>query len=199
MVSAAVQAGGRSNRMGKDKALIPLGGRPLIEHVLTRLDGLCDEILVTTNRPQDYSFLGLRLAPDSVPDAGALHGLRTALEASQGERVLVIGCDMPFVSRALLEHMLLVDPEADVVVPFANGEYEPLHAVYARSCLAQVDEALLAGNRRMISFFPEVRIATIQEPDLSRLDPDRLSFFNINSPGDLAKAESILTKTQPDI
>lgn len=199
MLSAAVQAGGRSGRMGRDKGLIPLGGKPLIMHTLARLEGLCDEILVTTNHPDEYAFLGLRLVADSVPGAGTLHGLKTALKEARGERVLVLACDMPFISRALVEYMLHVDPQADIVVPLVDGEYEPLHAVYARSCLTQVEAALNAGQRRMISFFPQVRVVTVETPELARLDPDGLSFFNINTPEDLAKAERILTKAQPDI
>src|SRR3989337_991257 len=121
MLTVAVQAGGRSSRMGEDKALLQLDGIPLIERLLQRVSGLGDEILITTNRPQDYQYLGLRMASDPEPGAGALHGLRTALEAARGQTVLVLACDMPFVSRPLLEHMLQLAEAADLVVPRRGG------------------------------------------------------------------------------
>ena len=114
MLTVAVQAGGRSSRMGEDKALLQLDGIPLIERLLQRVSGLGDEILITTNRPQDYQYLGLRMASDPEPGAGALHGLHTALKAARGQTVLVLACDMPFVSRPLLEHMLQLAEAADL-------------------------------------------------------------------------------------
>lgn len=192
MITVAIQAGGRSLRFGRDKALVPLGGRPLIQHLLDRVAGLGEEILVTTNRPQDYRGLSLRLASDTLPGGGALAGLQTSLNAARGETVLVLACDMPFVSRGLLEHLLDLASQADVVAPVRGGEFEPLHAVYARSCLPAVDAALLAGERRVISFYPRVSVRPVDEAEIAIYDPDGLSFFNVNTPQDLAQAERIL-------
>ncbi|MGD2251281.1 MAG: molybdenum cofactor guanylyltransferase [Anaerolineales bacterium] len=192
MITVAIQAGGHSNRMGRDKALIPLAGKPLIQHVIERIDGLGDEILVTTNRPQDYAFLGLRLASDRKPGEGTLIGLQTALEHAQGQTVLLLACDMPFVSRRLLEHLLQLAPQADVVIPRRGDFLEPLQAVYSRSCLPAVEAALARGEQRMVSFFPQVTVLPVEQEDLDRFDPKGLSFFNINRPQDLAQAESMV-------
>ena len=194
MLTVAVQAGGRSSRMGSDKALLRLDGIPLIERLLQRVSGLGEEILITTNRPQDYQYLGLRMASDPEPGAGALHGLRTALEAARGQTVLVLACDMPFVSRPLLEHMLQLSEAADLVVPRRGGEYEPLHAVYSKGCLPALEAALQQGERRMISFFPSLNLHTVDQEEIDRLDPEGLSFFNVNTPEDLRKAERILAQ-----
>jgi len=194
MLTVAVQAGGRSSRMGSDKALLRLDGIPLIERLLQRVSGLGEEILITTNRPQDYQYLGLRMASDPEPGAGALHGLRTALEAARGQTVLVLACDMPFVSRPLLEHMLQLAEAADLVVPRRGGEYEPLHAVYSKGCLPALEAALQRGQRRMISFFPSLDLHTVEQEEIDRLDPEGLSFFNVNTPEDLRKAERILAQ-----
>ena len=194
MLTVAVQAGGRSSRMGSDKALLRLDGIPLIERLLQRVSGLGEEILITTNRPQDYQYLGLRMASDPEPGAGALHGLRTALEAARGQTVLVLACDMPFVSRPLLEHMLQLAEAADLVVPRRGGEYEPLHAVYSKGCLPALEAALQRGQRRMISFFPSLNLRTVEQEEIDRLDPEGLSFFNVNTPEDLRKAERILAQ-----
>ena len=195
MITIAVQAGGKSSRMGKDKALIRLAGIPLIEHVLGRIDGLADEILITTNRPETLNHLTLRMAPDAVPGAGALHGLNTALRAALGDVVLVLSCDTPFVSRELLEHLLNRAHEADVIVPKHGDKYEPLQAVYnSAHCLPALEAALESDERRMVSFFPKVHILPIEEPVLTELDPSGLSFFNINTPADLERAERLLNR-----
>jgi molybdopterin-guanine dinucleotide biosynthesis protein A len=180
--------------MGSDKALLRLDGIPLIERLLQRVSGLGEEILITTNRPQDYQYLGLRMASDPEPGAGALHGLRTALEAARGQTVLVLACDMPFVSRPLLEHMLQLAEAADLVVPRRGGEYEPLHAVYSKVCLPALEAALQQGERRMISFFPSLNLHTVEQEEIDRLDPEGLSFFNVNTPEDLRKAERVLAQ-----
>ena len=193
MITIAVQAGGKSSRMGEDKALIRLGGIPLIERVLTRIDGLADEILITSNRPETLAHLNLRMAGDEVPGAGALHGLKTALSAARGEVVLILSCDTPFVSRELLEHLLDRAHEADVIVPKHGDKYEPLQAVYNRArCLPAVEAALVSGERRMVSFYPQVRVLPIEEHVLSKLDPSGLSFFNVNTAEDLERAEQLL-------
>ena len=195
MITIAVQAGGKSSRMGEDKALVRLGGTPLIERVLERIDGLADEILITTNRPETLTHLKLRMAGDEVPGAGALHGLKSALNAAQGEIVLVLSCDTPFVSRELLEHLLYRAHEADVIVPKHGDKCEPLQAVYNRArCLPAVEAALESGEKRVVSFFPKVHVLPIEEPVLSELDPSGLSFFNVNTPEDLERAEQLLKR-----
>jgi molybdopterin-guanine dinucleotide biosynthesis protein A len=192
MVTVSIQAGGLSTRIPDDKALIPLAGKPLIEHVLQRVEGLGDELLITTNRPEAYAHLDARLVSDSLPGTGPLGGLQTALQAASGEAVLVVACDMPFVERGLLEHMLDMISDEDVVIPRKNGLIEPLQAVYARRCLPAVEKALKKGEQRVASFFPEVRVLNVEGEILERLDPDKLSFFNINTPEDLERAEALL-------
>jgi molybdopterin-guanine dinucleotide biosynthesis protein A len=192
MVTLAIQAGGQSRRMGRDKGLVRLGGRPLVAHLLERLSGLADDVVVTTNHPEAYAFLGVRLASDPVPGAGALAGLATALEAAAGDRTLVVACDMPFVRLPLASHLLALAADHDAVVPRLAGEFEPLLAVYGRACLPAVQASLAAGQRRVISFFSKVRLRPVEDDELRLLDPDGRSFFNVNTPEDLLEAERML-------
>ncbi|HET7011134.1 MAG TPA: molybdenum cofactor guanylyltransferase [Anaerolineales bacterium] len=194
MVTLAVQAGGLSRRMGTDKGLVLLAGRPLVVHVLDRLKPLADESLVTTNHPEGYAFLGLRMASDAEPGAGALAGLATALEAASGERVILVACDMPFVQPKLVRRLLELAEDHDAVVPRRAGEFEPLLAVYRRRCLEPIREALAAGKNRVISFFPSVRLRPVDEAEWSPLDPAARSFFNVNTPEDVAIAERMLAE-----
>src|SRR5512143_3279340 len=130
--------------MGEDKALKPFLGRPLIQRVIERLSPIADELIVTTNRPDDYHFLDLRLIPDLKPGRGALGGLYTAIASAAHPIVAVVACDMPFASASFFEAAtkLMVQEEADVVIAREASQagksegYEPLHAVYRReACL----------------------------------------------------------------
>lgn len=197
MISIVIQAGGQSSRMGQDKALVPLAGRPMIEHILTRLAGLGGETIITTNKPEDYEYLDLPLASDEEPGAGALPGLRTALKAAHGDNVFVLACDMPFVNRLLVEHLLGLASRADVIVPRWQNTYQTMHAVYARkSCLRAVDKALEQGEQRMISFYSAVRVRPVPPEEIAEIDPHGRSFFNVNTPEDLAEAERFLAKAR---
>jgi len=180
--------------MGRDKGLVKLGPLTLIEHVLQRLAGIGDEIIITTNHPDDYAFLGLPLYSDPQPGAGAAFGLQTALSAAEGDTVILAACDMPFIEPALIQHMHnRLTTATDVVVPYRQGRYEPLLAVYRRqTCLQALRQALADGQMRMISFYSQVKVKTIGDKQLKLLDPRGLSFFNINTPEDLARAEDLL-------
>jgi molybdopterin-guanine dinucleotide biosynthesis protein A len=160
-----------------------------VRHIIDRLGVLAGEFLITTNDPQSYAGFGIRTAGDADPGAGSLDGLFTALTAATGDPVLVIACDMPFASRPLAAHLLSLSATAEAVVPRPSGEFEPLFAVYRRSCAAAIRRALDAGQRRVISFFPEVNLRVVEADEILAIDPDPLSFFNVNTPADLAEAE----------
>lgn len=192
MLTISIQAGGQSRRMGEDKALVKLAGKPLIEHILERIDGLADEVMITTNDPNAFAYLGVRLEGDPIPGAGALMGLQTALRAASNSHVLILACDMPFVSRPLLKYMIKLSSKADVVVPQRAGHLEPMHAIYSKDCLPYVDAALDQGHTRVISFYDQVRVREVDESELFKFDPHGMSFFNINTPEDLAQANNHL-------
>lgn len=194
MLTVAIQAGGESRRMGRDKGLIPFLGEPLIQRVLRRIAGVADEILVTTNQLDEYGFLQVPLVADVFPGNGALGGLYTALYAARHPLVAVVACDMPFVNPKILTaaRELLEERKADVAIPRNDEGYEPFHAVYRRkTCLAAVGEALAKGERRLISWFPAVGIALLPPEMVTLYDPEGLAFWNLNTPQELAQAEAL--------
>jgi molybdopterin-guanine dinucleotide biosynthesis protein A len=168
----------------------------MIEHVIGRVEGLGDELMITTPHPQAYARFEARLVSDPEVHAGPLVGLQTALQAASHTTVLVLACDMPFVERKLLEHMLSIASQADVVIPRHNGWFEPLQAVYSRRCLPAIEEALTSGEKRVVSFFSDVSVLPVDRPILDQLDPRGLSFFNVNTQEDLVRAETMLTAEQ---
>ncbi len=194
MLTIAIQAGGRSERIGIDKALIPLAGVPMIEHVLSAVSGLGDELLITTNNPEQFAYLGIRTVPDMLPHAGAIIGLHSALVAAQNKHVLSLACDMPFVNRTLLEYLSDLHSEADVIVPFYKGEYEPFHAIYSRNCIGAIENMVEENLYRMIYIYDRVSVRTVSEKEIDSIDPTGLSFFNVNTPEDFALALEIFDR-----
>ena len=193
-MTLAIQAGGDSRRMGQDKGLVPLLGQPLVARAIQRLGRLADEVLVTTNHTEAYRFLGIPLFPDLIPGVGALSGLYTALSAAQNPLVAVVACDMPFASADLLSYARdrLLAANADVAIPLSNEGYEPFNAVYRReTCLPAVKNALEAGERRLISWFKDVKLAVLQPDEIALYDPQGLAFWNLNTPEELRQAEEI--------
>lgn len=196
MLTISIQAGGESSRMGEDKALKPFLGRPLIQRVIDRLTPIADEIIVTTNKPEDYTFLNLHLVSDLKPGRGALGGLYTAIASASQPIVAVVACDMPFASAPLIEtaSRLLVDAEreADVVIAKSKEGYEPLHAVYRReTCLPAIESAIEADQWKVISWFPHVKVRTLTPEEVHQADPPGLAFWNVNTPEEFAKAEEL--------
>jgi len=198
MLTVCIQAGGQSSRMGEDKALKTFLGRPLIQRVVERLTSIADEIIVTTNHPNNYRFLNLRLFSDIKPDRGALGGLYTAIASATHPTVAVVACDMPFASATLIETMsrLLVDAEreADVVIAKSEEGYEPLHAVYRRdTCLPAIESAIAADQWKVIAWFPQVKVRVLTSDEIKLSDPEGLAFWNVNTPEEFTQAEQIAT------
>ncbi|MDI6694200.1 MAG: molybdenum cofactor guanylyltransferase [Anaerolineales bacterium] len=194
MLTVAIQAGGESRRMGQDKGLVSFLGKPLILHVMRRLEPIADEVIVTTNRPQDYQFLGVPLYPDLVPGRGALGGLFTALSAAQQPLVAVVACDMPFVCADLLaaQRDALLDQQADIAIPRLEGGLEPFHSVYRReTCLPHIQTAMQADKWRVDAWFSRVKLCFFSKDQVLTYAPDLLCFSNVNTPDELATAEQI--------
>ena len=194
MLTVCIQAGGASSRMGEDKALKPFLGRPLIQRVVDRLSPIADELIVTTNHPEDYRFLGLRLIPDLKPGRGALGGLYTAIASATQPLVAVVACDMPFASPTLVEaaNRLMVQEEADVVIARTDQGFEPIHAVYRRAtCLPAIESAIDADQWKVIAWFPQVKVRVLTSDELKQFDPDGLAFWNVNTPDEFLQAEQL--------
>ncbi|MCL4466674.1 MAG: molybdenum cofactor guanylyltransferase [Chloroflexi bacterium] len=188
MVSAAVLAGGKAARMGTDKALIRLRGRTLLAATIAAVSTLTDDVLVVGRQQQAADFVSARFVPDVRPGAGALGGIYTALSAAQHPRCIVVGCDMPFLNPRLLFYLADLSADFDVVIPRVGGFLEPLHAVYASTCLPPIARLLEQGVLRILDFFPEVRVRYVDTEEMRRFGDVSLSLFNVNTPQQLEQA-----------
>jgi molybdopterin-guanine dinucleotide biosynthesis protein A len=191
-VTGVIQAGGRSTRMGGDpKALLELGGKRIVERVVDALGAVVDDLLVVTNTPERYAFLHLPMVPDRYPDGGALGGIATGLAAAAGEAVFTVACDMPFIHPDVVRLVLARAGEADVVIPRVDGQYETMHALYARACLPHMEARLRAGELKIVGFFPAVRVLEIPADAVARHRAPALAFMNVNTPEELARARAL--------
>lgn len=201
-LTVAIQAGGESRRMGRSKATVPFLGRPLLARIVERMAPVADEIVITTNEPENLDFLrdlavdcDIRLVRDVFESRGALRGLCTALQAATYPLVAVVACDMVFVSAALAaaEADTLHATGADAVVPQNNNGFEPFHATYrVATCLPAVERALEQGNARAKDFFASVDVHPFSVEDVARAVPERGCFMNANTPEELARLQAFV-------
>lgn len=197
MRTGLIFAGGRATRLGgQNKALLQIGDRTIIDRLQDALGPLVDEQVALANDDSLRDRTGLRLVHDPTPHAGVLTALAQGLNAAAGDVCLAVACDMPFVSGQLFAWMLSVleTEHVDVVIPRAGDFFEPMHAVYRRDAVKQaIDAALGRGEQRMTSYFADVRVRQVDEPEWQRFDPTGLAFLNVNTPADLDRARRLAT------
>ncbi len=183
-----VTAGGRSSRMGRDKAWLELDGVTMIERVVAALRPVTARVTVIANRPE-YTRLNLPVVADTHVGVGPLEAIRTALANARRPRVVLAGCDLPFVTPELFAHLLRAGGDAQAVVPLdEGGRLEPLCAVYSAAALDTVTGLIAAGERKVSRLFDRVPTRFVTFAELERLDGARLFFENINSPEDYERA-----------
>ena len=190
-ISVAILAGGQSRRMGRDKAFLPVGERPVIERVMERVAPLTDDLTLIANEPALYCHLGCQLVGDVYPGKGSLGGIYTAIHAARHDYCLVVACDMPFLNPDLLRYLIELTPGYDVVIPRIEEFPETMHAVYGKRCLEPIQRRLLAGQLKIIGFFDEVRVRYIERAEVARFDPTFRSFLNMNTPADWERVQRL--------
>ena len=196
-MTAIVLAGGQSRRFGRDKAVEPIAGEPMIRRVIRRsVEGIDpSEVMVVVSGPERAAELPLdpseRIVADLFADSGPLGGIYTGLLSARTEWALVVACDLPFLCAALLRHMTACRGEVDAVVPALNGMPEPTHALYSKRCLPAIKRRLDANELKTSGFLDDVAVRYVPDDEAKRFDPDLLSFFNVNRPEDFARASAL--------
>ena len=211
-VSAIILAGGKSRRMGRDKAFLEFDGRLLIERVIERVHMVSNDVIIVCNDVDAYARFGERIVTDRIPGKGSLGGLYSGLLAAREEYVFAVACDMPFVNQDLVRYMISLATQYDVVIPHAHDpsgrkrqdkkfmsdhpmakekDLHPMHAIYSKRCLSIIAERLQTDDLRLIGFLPDARTRIVEAEEIDRFDPRHLSFFNANTPEDYALARSL--------
>jgi molybdopterin-guanine dinucleotide biosynthesis protein A len=195
-VSCIVLAGGRSKRLGRNKVTEPIGRLSLIERVVSRLSEFKSEIIVVTAHdsiiPQLTHYSGLKVIEDIYPGKGTLGGIYTGLVTAATFQNIVVACDMPFLNLKLLQHMVGLAADFDVVAPRTrDGVVEPLHAVYSKHCLEPINFLIQQNRLSVLELYPMVKVKYIEALEIGHIDPQNLSFFNINTEADLLAGRDI--------
>jgi molybdopterin-guanine dinucleotide biosynthesis protein A len=191
-ITGVILAGGKSSRMGQNKALMSLGGKCLVDRVVEVMRSVFDDLLMVTNTPDVYADLGMPMVPDVWPEKGSLGGVYSAIYHVATPYCLVVACDMPFLRAAVLRYLITQMADYDVVVPDVLGELQTLHAIYSKACLQPIERRLETNRLRIVGFFPDVRVRTVTASELEPYDPELLAFQNLNTPEEFQAAEQRL-------
>ena len=186
--SAILLAGGQSSRMGTPKLWLEFAGRPLLQHLVERLAELTPEVIVVAAPGQELPPTGARILYDESPGEGPVAGLVVGLREVTRPLAFVASCDVPFLRRELVRFLVDQAEGYDVVVPEWGGRPQPLLAVYRTSVQPVLARQLAEGRRRTTDLFDHVRTLRVSEAEVRRVDPEGLSYFNMNTPEDYQRA-----------
>jgi len=189
-VSCIVLAGGKSTRLGRNKIVEKIGNQSLLERAVSTLNVFSSEIIIVAAKdsslPQLTSYPRLRLEKDIYPGKGSLGGIYTGLMLSRSDYNLVVAGDMPFLNINLLRYMVEIAEGYDIVVPrLDNGGFEPLHAIYSKNCIPEMELFIKQNRLSIMELFPLKKVRHVGNAEIDKIDPNHLSFFNINTEDDL--------------
>jgi molybdopterin-guanine dinucleotide biosynthesis protein A len=186
-ITGIILAGGKNLRMGKNKALLNVNGERIIDRTKNLFLELFDEVLLVTNSFPDYLDLNLRMVADLHPGKGALGGIYTGLFHASHTHAFVAACDMPFLNKDLIRHLIDLSPGYDIVIPKTQDGLQPLHAIYSQKGLPFMEELIRQDNLKIIDFFHRVKKREVLTEEILPLDPRLASFLNVNTPEELAR------------
>jgi len=184
-ITGVILAGGKSSRFGVNKALLEINGSKLIDRVTGLLISIFERVILITNSPDEYLYLGLPIREDLIKGLGPIGGILTGLEDINDEAGFFIACDMPFVSEDLIRYIVSVRGGFDAVVPKIDWKIEPLHALYRKSCLPVIRGLIASGVYQTIKAFDMLNVRYLNEAEIRANDPQMRSFFNVNMPEEL--------------
>lgn len=197
MITGVILAGGKSRRMGQNKAFLRLGNETLIGHVIQCMRSITDELLLITNTPDEYAHLDIEMHHDIIQNVGTLGGIHSGLAHASHETVICVGCDSPFLKPNLLNHLVSVLGNHDAVMPMTNKEngtqknLQTLCAVYSKRCIPIIENMLKQSELRVHALQEHANVLCVYPETWKLSDPDGLSFFNVNTPEDYKEAQCI--------
>jgi molybdopterin-guanine dinucleotide biosynthesis protein A len=181
---AVILSGGLNTRMkGVNKAFLEIGGRAILDRLVESLQPDFSEILLVTRQPELYTAYPLRVVEDVYTDRSSLVGIHAGLVNAMAEFAFVVPCDAPFLQAGLVRLLLKeLKPDLDVVVPFYDGHYQPLCAIYSNRCIPVIEQQLRQRDYKIIQLFDLMNVRRVPAAKLKTADPDLLSFLNVNTP-----------------
>jgi len=176
--------------MGEDKAFLRIEGVPIITRIYNLFKELFEEVIIVTDQREFFKKFGSKIYQDLIPDKGALGGLYTGIFFSSFQYSFCVACDMPFLKKSLVEHLIKNIQDNDVVVPRTRDGIQPLHAVYSKNCIRPIETIIQQGKYRITDMYKMVRVKIVEEDEFLSLDPFRESFINVNTPEEFLSLRS---------
>ncbi len=191
--TGVILAGGQNTRFsGTNKAFIRFGGKRILDRIYGVFEELFEEIILVTNDPLQYLEWNFNIVTDLFPCRSSLTGIHAGLFFTTTSHAFCAASDIPFLKKELVETILdSIEPDIDIVIPATSKGLEPLCSVYSKKCLKPIEQQLIKQDLKIQKIFEKVRVKKLPENILRQNDPDLLSFYNINSPDDLARAKNI--------
>ncbi|MGF7185890.1 molybdopterin-guanine dinucleotide biosynthesis protein A [Desulfitispora alkaliphila] len=197
--TGVILSGGKNSRMGRNKAFLTLDEKKsFIEKAVDTFNQVFDETIIVTNEPNKYENLKAKVVTDIIPQKGPLSGIHAGLVTAQNDYAFTIACDMPFVNRSLIELLVSEAPGYEIVVPQMGNYLQPLHAVYHKKCIKPIEQCLKENIKKIIAFYPWVKINFVSEEKMKSVtDLDKV-FFNVNDLQTLEKAKELYEEGNND-
>ncbi len=184
-ITGIILSGGKSARMGQDKAFIEIEGIPIIQRIYHLFKDLFQEVIIVTNQKNLFSGFDSKIFSDLIPDKGALGGLYTGIFFSTFHYSFCVACDMPFIKRPLVQCLIENIKDEDVIIPRTRDGLQPLHAIYSKNCVDPIRKTIEQGKQGIVDFYHLVKVKIVEEKEFLQLDPGRESFINVNTPEEL--------------
>ena len=191
--TGVILAGGQNTRFsGINKAFVRVGGKRILDRIYGVFEELFEEIILVTNDPLQYLEWNFNIVTDLFPFRSSLTGIHAGLFFTTTSHAFCAASDIPFLKKELVETILdSIEPNIDIVIPATSKGLEPLCSVYSKKCLKPIEQQLIKQDLKIQKIFEKVRVKKLPENILRQNDPDLLSFYNINSPDDLARAKNV--------
>ncbi len=188
-----ILAGGLNRRMdGRNKALLSVGDQSIIGRQIELFEELFEQVILVTNQPLEFvSWEGL-IVSDLLPVRSSLSGIHAGLFYTRSSHAFIAACDMPFLKREMIQLLIKnLEPKWDVIVPVTKEGYQPLCALYSKRCLKIIEDQVSKGDMKISKLYSKIKVKKIAEESLREIDPDLISFFNINTQEDLALSQKM--------
>jgi molybdopterin-guanine dinucleotide biosynthesis protein A len=184
-ITGIILSGGKSLRMGQNKAFIEIEGVPIVNRISTLFKELFQEVIIVTNEKELFKDLDLKIYTDILPNKGALGGLYTGIYFSKFNYSFCVACDMPFINKSLVHYLAKKMAGEDVIVPRTIDGLQPLHALYSKNCLHPIKAVIDQGKYKIMDFYSMVKVRIVEEDEFISIDPSKGSFINVNTPDEL--------------
>jgi len=191
-IAGVILTGGSSKRYGKNKAFLEIGGIRLIDRITEDMKNIFKRVILVTNDKKGYEYLGIPVVEDLITGLGPIGGIYTGLMSIPSQAGFFVACDMPCINRQLVRYMVDIQDNHAAVVPSVANEIEPLHAIYAQSCLGPIRDLIDSKRYQVRLVYDQIPVRYVKEGEIRRFGSPTRAFLNINTPDEFAMIQSLL-------